>query len=141
MSITRRGFLGSTVAASLAAGLNPQTLSAQDKDKDKSDARRSAPRTILVCAYNGLPYLNDAYQFLKTGGDTLDAAIRVVNGPENDPFEDSVGLGGLPNEEGVVELDACCMHGPTRRAGSRMRRTTCARRPRTVRRLAPHRRR
>jgi N4-(beta-N-acetylglucosaminyl)-L-asparaginase len=120
MSMTRRGFLGSTVAASLAAGLNPRTLSAQDKDKakNKGDSGSSAPHAILVCAYNGLPYLNDAYQFLKTGGDTLDVAIRVVNGPENDPFEDSVGLGGLPNEDGVVELDACCMHGPTRRAGS-----------------------
>jgi N4-(beta-N-acetylglucosaminyl)-L-asparaginase len=118
MSITRRGFLGSTVAASLAAGLNPQTLSAQDKERDQSNAGRSAPHAIIVCAYNGLAYLNDAYQFLRTGGDTLDAAIRVVNGPENDPLEDSVGLGGLPNEEGVVELDACCMHGPTRRAGS-----------------------
>src|SRR5208282_4669127 len=39
-------------------------------------------------------------------------------GPEDDPNDDSVGLGGLPNEEGVAELDACCMHGPTRRAGS-----------------------
>ena len=56
--------------------------------------------------------------FLKNGGDTLDAAIKVVKGCEDDPTEDSVGLGGLPNEEGVVELDACCMHGPTRRAGS-----------------------
>src|SRR5713101_8294921 len=58
------------------------------------------------------------FLFLKNGGDTLDAAMRVVSGPENNPFDDSVGLGGLPNEEGIVELDACCMHGPTRRAGS-----------------------
>ncbi|MBI1740845.1 MAG: N(4)-(beta-N-acetylglucosaminyl)-L-asparaginase, partial [Candidatus Koribacter versatilis] len=73
---------------------------------------------IIVCANNGLNYLDDAFTFLKSGGDTLDAVLRVVNGPENDPNDDSVGLGGLPNEEGVVELDACCMHGPTRRAGS-----------------------
>ena len=56
--------------------------------------------------------------FLKNGGDTLDAAIKVVKPVEDDPNDDSVGYGGLPNEEGVVELDACCMHGPTRRAGS-----------------------
>src|SRR3989442_11995038 len=79
---------------------------------------RAVKRPIIVCANNGFNYLDDAFLFLKNGGDTLDAAMRVVNGPENDPFDDSVGLGGLPNEEGVVELDACCMHGPTRRAGS-----------------------
>ena len=62
--------------------------------------------------------LDDAFAFLKNGGDTLDAALKVVKGPEDDPNDDSVGLGGLPNEEGVVELDSCCMHGPTRRAGS-----------------------
>src|SRR4029077_7611188 len=45
-------------------------------------------------------------------------ALKVVQGPENDPNEDSVGLGGLPNEEGVVELDSCCMHGHSRRAVS-----------------------
>ncbi len=72
----------------------------------------------MVCAHNGFEYLEDGFAFLKSGGDTLDAAIRVVKGPENDPNDTSVGLGGLPNEEGVVELDACCMHGPTRRAGS-----------------------
>ena len=77
-----------------------------------------AKRPIIVCAHNGFPYLDNAYSLLKNGGDTLDAAMNVVQGPENDPFEDSVGLGGLPNEDGVVELDACCMHGPTRRAGS-----------------------
>ncbi|OLE14134.1 MAG: glycosylasparaginase, partial [Acidobacteria bacterium 13_1_20CM_4_56_7] len=63
-------------------------------------------------------YVEAAYAALKGGADTLDAAIQVVKGPENDPNDDSVGLGGLPNEEGVVELDSCCMHGPTRRAGA-----------------------
>jgi len=109
MSITRRGFLESAVAASLATG-----LSAQDKD----ESSRPGKRPIIISANNGVKYLDDAFAFLKNGGDTLDAALRVVKGPEDDPNDDSVGLGGLPNEEGVVELDACCMHGPTRRAGS-----------------------
>lgn len=114
MSITRRGFIESAVVASLATGLN-----AQEKGKTQpAESSGSPKRPIIVCANNGLKYLDDAFLFLKSGGDTLDAALRVVRGPEDDPFEHSVGLGGLPNEEGVVELDACCMHGPTRRVGS-----------------------
>ena len=85
---------------------------------EQADAPRPAKRPIIICANNGSNYLEDAFAFLRGGGDTLEAAIRVVKGPENDPNDTSVGLGGLPNEEGVVELDACCMHGPTRRAGS-----------------------
>jgi N4-(beta-N-acetylglucosaminyl)-L-asparaginase len=112
MSITRRGFLESAVAASLATGLSAQNNS------NKDEIPRPGMRPIIVCAHNGVKYLDDAFAFLKNGGDTLDAALRVVKGPEDDPNDDTVGLGGLPNEEGVVELDACCMHGPTRRAGS-----------------------
>jgi N4-(beta-N-acetylglucosaminyl)-L-asparaginase len=78
----------------------------------------AASLPVLISAGNGFAYLETAYQFLKAGGDTLDAAIKVVRGPEDDPTDDSVGLGGLPNEEGVVELDASCMHGPSRRAGA-----------------------
>jgi N4-(beta-N-acetylglucosaminyl)-L-asparaginase len=122
MSINRRGFLGSAIAASLASGLDAQDQNAQDKAT--GDASRpgnplgTGKRPIIICANNGINYLDDAFAFLKNGGDTLDAALRVVKGPEDDPNDDTVGLGGLPNEEGVVELDACCMHGPTRRAGS-----------------------
>jgi N4-(beta-N-acetylglucosaminyl)-L-asparaginase len=133
MSISRRGFIGSAVAASLAAGAsapadkgrNDVSAERDAKNRDASgqsehpaEPVRAGKPPIIISANNGFNYLEDAYAFLKSGGDTLDAAIQVVKGPENDPNDHSVGLGGLPNEEGVVELDACCMHGPTRRAGS-----------------------
>ncbi len=79
---------------------------------------RTADTPVLVAAGNAYAYLETGYQLLRRGEDTLEAAITVVRGPEDDPNEDSVGLGGLPNEDGVVELDASCMHGPSRRAGA-----------------------
>lgn len=114
MSISRRGFLGSAIAASVATGLNPQNPNAQEKAKEgappPANPFGSGKRPIIVCANNGRNYLEDAFVFLKGGGDTLDAAIRVVKGPEDDPNDDSVGLGGLPNEEGGSNsMPAACM--------------------------------
>jgi N4-(beta-N-acetylglucosaminyl)-L-asparaginase len=105
--LSRRGLLAAGVAAGVAASGSAQ-----------QGGPSGAKRPVLICAANGFPYLDAAYQALKNGEDTLDAALRVVQGPEDDPNDTSVGLGGLPNEEGVVELDSCCMHGPTRRAGA-----------------------
>jgi N4-(beta-N-acetylglucosaminyl)-L-asparaginase len=77
-----------------------------------------APAEIAVSSSNGTACCNKAVEMLKAGADTLDAAIAGVNIQELDPEDSSVGYGGLPNEDGVVELDSCVMHGPTRRAGS-----------------------
>src|SRR5580692_9621277 len=120
MSFSRRDFVKTSVLGAVAAGVGTR---AQGEDAKPAAAEHdtqsgSFKRPIIVCANNGYAYLEDAFAFLKNGGDTLDAALKVVKGPEDDPNDTSVGLGGIPNEEGVVELDACCMHGPTRRAGS-----------------------
>src|SRR3974390_3471007 len=75
-------------------------------------------RPVMISSHNGLNALGKGMDILKAGGDTLDAAVAAVTVGEDDPNADSGGYGGLPNEEGVVELDASVMHGPTRRAGS-----------------------
>jgi len=75
-------------------------------------------RAVVVASSNGLRGVKVAYDKMAQGEDPLDAAIAGVNIQELDPDDQSVGYGGLPNEEGVVQLDASCMHGPTRRAGS-----------------------
>ena len=126
MTFSRRDFVKTSVLGAVAAGVGTRAQGEDAKQNAapesvaKQDQARSGShkRPVIVCANNGYAYLENAFAFLKGGGDTLDAALKVVKGPEDDPNDDSVGLGGIPNEEGVVELDACCMHGPTRRAGS-----------------------
>jgi N4-(beta-N-acetylglucosaminyl)-L-asparaginase len=123
----RRDFLSglAVTSAALAAGQAP-SAQAQSQNKDAQQnlkvPRVTPAKTIMISSANGITtrgnHLEEGYQKLKAGADTLEAAIVTVSGPENDPEDDSVGLGGLPNEDCVVELDSCCMHGPSRRAGS-----------------------
>jgi N4-(beta-N-acetylglucosaminyl)-L-asparaginase len=116
MKVTRRDFIATTAVGSASLALDLQGQDPKTASTPPSGAKPKAP--VIISAANGYAYLDRAYALLNKGGDTLDAVMQVITGPEDDPNDDSVGLGGLPNEDCVVELDACCMHGPTRMAGS-----------------------
>src|SRR5581483_7462458 len=77
-----------------------------------------AKKPVVISSANGMAACAKAMEVLKSGADTLDAVIAGVNIVELDPRDNSVGYGGLPNEDGVVELDASCIHGPSRRGGA-----------------------
>lgn len=75
-------------------------------------------KEVVIASSNGIRACDRALEMIQGGADTLDAVVAGVTINEDDPEDNSVGYGGLPNEDGVVELDASLMHGPTRRAGS-----------------------
>ena len=80
---------------------------------------RPPARPCVVASANGIRGVARAMDLIATRGtDTLDAVVEAVKIQELDPDDMSVGYGGLPNAEGVVQLDAACMHGPTKRAGA-----------------------
>jgi N4-(beta-N-acetylglucosaminyl)-L-asparaginase len=121
MTLTRRDFLGATAAA--AAGVvvpssAEASVLAGVADRAAQRPPPSAPRPIAVASANGIRGVARAVELMRQGRDPLDAAIEGVVIQELDPEDTSVGLGGLPNEEGIVQLDASCMHGPSKRAGA-----------------------
>ena len=73
---------------------------------------------MVIASRNGLRAVRQAFDLIMHGADPLDAVVEGVKIQELDPTDQSVGYGGLPNAEGVVQLDASCMHGPTKRAGA-----------------------
>lgn len=122
----RKFFLTSLAGSALAsagnlfgrtAGAGESTDSLPSVPENAGQAAQGK-RPLIISSANGVHALDRGMEILQKGGDTLDAAVAVVSAVEDDPTDDSVGFGGLPNEEGEVELDACCMHGPTGRAGS-----------------------
>jgi N4-(beta-N-acetylglucosaminyl)-L-asparaginase len=118
MEISRRKFIGVGAAAAVSLTLD-RAARADVLSGSLPSASQLATRPVVVASANGIRGVARAYDMItRQNADTLDAIIAGVNIQELDPDDQSVGLGGLPNEEGVVQLDASCMHGPTRRAGA-----------------------
>ena len=122
MSVTRRDFLSASAAAAAGLALPPiasargALVEAPAYDRGMG---RTASRPVVIASANGMRGVAKAYEMIATQhADPLDAAVAGVNIQELDPEDMSVGLGGMPNEDGVVQLDASCMHGPTKRAGA-----------------------
>src|SRR5256886_6338695 len=116
--ITRRSF----VATSIGAAAVGRPIAQQGP----TVIARGAVKPVVISSANGNRFKNGgtvtcvekAFTMMTGGSDVLDALIAGVNIVELDPLDDSVGYGGLPNADGVVQLDSSCMHGPKRRAGA-----------------------
>ena len=126
--LTRREFVRTTTAAGVAAAAMPTTLFTARPAGSGQGPAVIAPKgvePVVISSANGNRFKNGgtqtcvekAFSMIASGADVLDAIIAGVNIVELDPLDDSVGYGGLPNADGIVQLDACCMHGPLKRAG------------------------
>jgi N4-(beta-N-acetylglucosaminyl)-L-asparaginase len=107
--LTRRQAVAGAAAAAVSAAI-VHGASAQSP--------ASGRRPVAVASKNGLAAVKLAVERMEAGAPPVDSAVAGVAIVEADPDDTSVGYGGLPNSEGVVQLDACCMDGPTMRAGA-----------------------
>jgi N4-(beta-N-acetylglucosaminyl)-L-asparaginase len=122
--VSRRQFVKVGMIAGIAAAARP--LVAQAPTKAPAVVGGKSARPIVISSRNGNQFKNggprtavaETYERIARGDDVLDAILAGLTILELDPLEDSVGFGGLPNADGVVQLDACVMHGPSRRAGA-----------------------
>jgi N4-(beta-N-acetylglucosaminyl)-L-asparaginase len=120
-AVTRRGFIRDGLNASAAMGLAIGAGQGGPAPAPAAAAPAQRPlrgMPVAISSGNGLRATAKAMELIRAGADTLDATIAGVAIVEEDPEDMTVGYGGLPNERGVVELDACVMHGPTHRAGA-----------------------
>jgi N4-(beta-N-acetylglucosaminyl)-L-asparaginase len=130
--LNRREFVQATTVAGVAAATKPLFAEANTVVGSQAGQGRAATvmtpksvKPVVISSSNGNKFKNGgsktcvetAFGMIAGGSDVLDALIAGVNIVELDPLDDSVGYGGLPNANGIVQLDSCCMHGPRKRAG------------------------
>ena len=118
--INRREFMTTTAGAGILAASRPLSASS-----GPAVIVQGPSRPVVIASGNGHRFKNGgtktcvetAFEKMMKGEDVLDSLIAGVNIVELDPLDDSVGFGGLPNADGNVQLDSCCMHGPKKKAG------------------------
>jgi N4-(beta-N-acetylglucosaminyl)-L-asparaginase len=120
--MSRRDFVktGAVAGTTLAAAKNIQA-----QPRAPTVLTPSIAKPVVIASANGNKFKNggarscvaEAFARMTKGADLLDSLVAGVNIVELDPEDTSVGYGGLPNADGVVQLDASCMHGPKKRAG------------------------
>lgn len=119
--LTRRDFVKTGAAAAAGAAVVHEPMFGEAPMVHTPQS----VKPVVISDSSGIRYKNGgpvcavekAFGRITEGADVLDALIEGVNIPENDPEEAGIGYGGLPNAEGVVQLDSCCMHGPKKWAG------------------------
>src|SRR2546421_3157886 len=119
--IKRRDFVRHSAVAGLTLATTKSSVS-----RFPNILVRSGVKPIVISSANGNRFKNGgdmtavqkSFTMMSQGADVLDAVIAGVNIVELDPLDDSVGYGGLPNAEGVVQLDSSCMPGPRKQAGA-----------------------
>jgi N4-(beta-N-acetylglucosaminyl)-L-asparaginase len=124
--ISRREFVVTTTAGVAAAAAGDAFAQGPGtKTEAPAIMKKTSVTPVVVASANGHKFKNggtvtaveQAFSMMTSGKDVLESLIAGVTIVELDPEETSVGYGGLPNADGVVQLDSCCMHGPLRRAG------------------------
>ena len=124
--ITRRDFVVTSTAGLAAAAAAPAFGEpSQGTGQAPAVMTKKSVKPVVIASANGNEYKNGgsvtavqkAFTMMTSGTDVLESLIAGVNIVELDPLDTSVGYGGLPNADGIVQLDSCCMHGPLKRAG------------------------
>ena len=123
--INRRGFV-KQASASLALGAVLPLSAESSSFPAPAIQTGTRVKPVVISDWSGFNFRNGgkenaverAFRLITEGKDVLDALIEGVNIPELDPEETGIGYGALPNADGIVQLDASCMHGPKKRAGA-----------------------
>jgi N4-(beta-N-acetylglucosaminyl)-L-asparaginase len=126
--MNRRDFVRTTTAAGVAAAAASKPAFGAATASQTQGPTMITSKGVKPCVVasangnrskdeNGVTCVARAFKMMTDGADVLDALVSGVSIVELDPNQTGVGWSGLPNADGVVQLDACCMHGPKKRAG------------------------